>query len=67
MNMVIWLAVGGVSGWLASLLMGTNDRQGIALYVLVGIVGAVATGWLLSGMFETSPINHGAFALPGLI
>ena len=67
MNIVIWLVVGGVSGLLASLLMGTNDRQGIALYVLVGIVGAVATGWLLRGMFETSPINHGAFSLPGLI
>ena len=67
MNIVIWLVVGGVSGLLASLLMGTNDPRGIALYVLVGIVGAVATGWLLTGMFETSPINHGALSLSGLI
>jgi len=66
MNTVIWLVVGGLIGWIASLVMGTNDRQGIILNVVVGIVGAVVGGWLLGGLFETSTINQGNFSLVGL-
>ena len=39
MNIIIWILVGGLLGWAASVLMGTNNRQGILLNVVVGIVG----------------------------
>ena len=67
MNIIVWLVVGGMIGWLASLVMGTNDRQGIILNVVVGIVGAVLGGWLLSGLFGASTINQGDFSLNGLL
>ncbi len=67
MNFIIWLLVGGLIGWAASMLMGTNDRQGVILNVVVGIVGAVLGGWLLSGFFGSSTINQGDFSLSGLL
>ena len=46
MGIIIWLVVGGVIGWLASLVMRTDGQQGILLNVIVGIVGAFLGGWL---------------------
>ena len=47
MGFIIWLIVGGVVGWLASLIMRTDAQQGIILNVIVGIVGAVIAGLIL--------------------
>jgi uncharacterized membrane protein YeaQ/YmgE (transglycosylase-associated protein family) len=46
-GIIIWLIVGGVCGWLASLIMRTDAQQGIVLNIVVGIVGAVIAGLLL--------------------
>lgn len=67
MNIIIWLIVGGLLGWIASIVMGTDARQGIFLNVVVGIVGAVLGGWLLSPLVGTSTINQANFSLPGLV
>ena len=67
MNIIIWLVVGGLIGWVASILMGTDGRQGVVLNVVVGIVGAVLGGWLLSGVFGAGSINQGDFSVAGLI
>jgi uncharacterized membrane protein YeaQ/YmgE (transglycosylase-associated protein family) len=67
MNFVIWLVMGGVIGWVASMIMGTNGRQGIVLNVVVGIIGAFLGGWFLSGLFGASTINQGNFSLSGLV
>src|SRR6266702_4291734 len=45
MNFILWLIVGGIVGWLASLIMKTDAQQGILLNVIVGIVGAFVGGW----------------------
>lgn len=67
MNIIIWLCIGGIIGWLASLLMGMGSRQDIIVNMVVGVVGAFIGGWLLSGLFETSgTINPGNFSIPGL-
>jgi uncharacterized membrane protein YeaQ/YmgE (transglycosylase-associated protein family) len=47
MGIIIWLVVGGVVGWLASLIMRTDAQQGIILNIVVGIVGAVIAGLVL--------------------
>ena len=44
MGIIIWLIVGGIVGWLASLVMRTDAQQGVLLNVVVGIVGAVLGG-----------------------
>ena len=67
MNIIIWLIVGGLIGWVASRIMRTDARQGIFLNVVIGIVGAVLGGWLLSPLFGVSTINQGDFSLPGLL
>ena len=66
MNLIIWLVVGGVIGWLASLLMRTDGQQGILLNIVVGIVGALLAGWFLSPLVGVSTINQGNFSLPAL-
>lgn len=49
MGILIWLIVGGICGWLASMVMRTDGQQGIVLNVIVGIVGAAIAGFLLGG------------------
>lgn len=63
MNFIIWLIVGGVIGWLASLVMKTDGQQGIFLNVVVGIVGAFVGGWLISPLVGIPSINQDAFSL----
>jgi uncharacterized membrane protein YeaQ/YmgE (transglycosylase-associated protein family) len=66
MNILMWLIVGGVLGWLASLMMKTDAEQGIVLNVVVGIIGAMLGGFLLAPLFGTGTINSGDFSLAGL-
>jgi uncharacterized membrane protein YeaQ/YmgE (transglycosylase-associated protein family) len=66
MNFIMWLLVGGVLGWLASLVMRTDKQQGIILNVIVGIVGAMLGGWVLSPIFGAGTINQSDFSLAGL-
>ena len=49
MGFIIWLIIGGVVGWLASLVMRTDAQQGIILNIVVGIVGAVIAGLIFGG------------------
>jgi uncharacterized membrane protein YeaQ/YmgE (transglycosylase-associated protein family) len=63
MNFIIWIVIGGILGWLASLVMKTDAQQGMFLNVVVGIVGALLGGWLLSPLFGTGTINTDDFSL----
>ena len=67
MNLIIWLVIGGVVGWLASLIMRTDGQQGIVLNVVVGIVGAFLAGWFVAPMVGVGTINQNDFSLPGLL
>lgn len=67
MNLIIWLIVGGVIGWLASILMKTDGQQGIFLNVIVGIVGAMLGGWFISPLVGVGTINQNNFSLPALL
>jgi uncharacterized membrane protein YeaQ/YmgE (transglycosylase-associated protein family) len=67
MNLIIWLVVGGILGWIASMIMGTDARQGLLLNVIVGIVGAFLGGLLLAPLFGTGTINQGDLSLGSLI
>lgn len=66
MNLIIWLVVGGIIGWVASLIMKTDGQQGLFLNVVVGIVGALLGGWLLSPMLGSGTVNEGDFSMSGL-
>ena len=66
MNIIIWLVVGGLVGWIASLIMRTDARQGLILNIVVGIVGAVLGGWILSPLVGGATINQGDLSVVGL-
>jgi uncharacterized membrane protein YeaQ/YmgE (transglycosylase-associated protein family) len=66
MNIIIWIVVGGILGWLASLVMRTDAQQGLVLNVVVGIVGALLSGWLLAPMLGTGTINAYDFSVESL-
>jgi uncharacterized membrane protein YeaQ/YmgE (transglycosylase-associated protein family) len=67
MNIAIWLIIGGLIGWVASLLMKTDAQQGMILNVVVGIVGAMLGGWLISPMVGVSTINQSALSIPAML
>jgi uncharacterized membrane protein YeaQ/YmgE (transglycosylase-associated protein family) len=66
MTFILWIIVGGLLGWLASMVMGTNARQGIFLNIVVGIVGAFLGGLLLAPLFGTGTINQSDFSMGSL-
>jgi uncharacterized membrane protein YeaQ/YmgE (transglycosylase-associated protein family) len=67
MNLTVWLLIGGLIGWAASVLMATDGRQGILLNVVVGIVGTAIGGWLLSNVFGLSTINQDNLSVSVLV
>lgn len=67
MNIIIMLIVGGVIGWLASIVMRTDGQQGLILNVVVGIVGAMLAGFLLTPLLGGSPITSGALDIRSLL
>ena len=67
MNFILWIIVGGILGWLASIVMKNNDQMGIILNVVVGIVGAFLGGLLLAPLFGTGTINQGNFSIGSLL
>lgn len=67
MNFLIWLTVGGVIGWLASVMMKTDGRQGLMLNVLVGIAGAMVGAWFITPLMGVGTINQYNFSLPALV
>lgn len=67
MTLIIILIVGGILGWLASIMMRTDGQQGIFLNVVVGIVGSVLAGFLITPLLGGAPITSGSFDAMSLI
>jgi uncharacterized membrane protein YeaQ/YmgE (transglycosylase-associated protein family) len=54
MEIILWVIFGGLVGWIASIIMKTNQQQGMLLNIMVGIFGAIFGGWL----FGHSAVNN---------
>jgi uncharacterized membrane protein YeaQ/YmgE (transglycosylase-associated protein family) len=67
MNLLIWLVVGGVIGWIASMIMRTDAQQGMLLNIVVGIVGAMLGGWLVSPLVGVGTINQSNFSMGSMV
>lgn len=67
MNLIILLVVGGVIGWVASLIMRTDAQQGILLNVVVGIVGALLAGFLITPLIGGASITDGALNITSIL
>jgi uncharacterized membrane protein YeaQ/YmgE (transglycosylase-associated protein family) len=66
-DFILWIIAGALIGWLASIIMKTNSRQGLIADIIVGIVGAFVGGYFLSPLFNISTINEGDYSLPALL
>jgi uncharacterized membrane protein YeaQ/YmgE (transglycosylase-associated protein family) len=66
-NFIIWIIVGALIGWVASIIMQTNNRQGLIADILVGILGAFVGGYFLSPLFKVGTINDSDFSIPALL
>lgn len=66
-NFIIWIIVGGLIGWIASMIMRTDAQQGALLNIIVGIVGAFLGGLLISPLIGGGNINSGDFSLSSLL
>ena len=67
MNFIIWLVVGGLIGWVASMIMKTDAQQGVILNVVVGIVGSMLGGWFIASLLGSGTVNSNDFSVMGLI
>ena len=66
-NFIIWIIVGGVLGWLASMIMRTDAQQGTLLNIIVGIIGAFLAGLVISPLFGISTINQSNFSVQSML
>jgi uncharacterized membrane protein YeaQ/YmgE (transglycosylase-associated protein family) len=67
-NFIVWLLVGALIGWLASMVMRTDAQQGTILNIVVGIVGAMIGGFVFPMLgFGGSNINNNDFSISGLL
>ena len=67
MGLIVLLVVGGLIGWVASMIMRTDGQQGIFLNVVVGIVGALLAGFILTPLIGGAPITSGVISVPSIL
>ncbi len=66
MNLIVYLIVGAIVGYIASRIMNTNSQQGLLLDIVVGVVGAFLAGALISPLLGVGTIND-AITLPTIL
>ena len=67
MGLIILLVVGGLIGWVASMIMRTDGQQGIFLNIVVGIVGALLAGFLITPLIGGVPITSGVIGIQSVL
>ena len=67
MGLIILLIVGGLIGWVASMIMRTDGQQGILLNVVVGIVGALLAGFIVTPLIGGAPITSGVISIQSVL
>jgi uncharacterized membrane protein YeaQ/YmgE (transglycosylase-associated protein family) len=66
MNIIIYLIVGAIVGYIASRIMHTNSQQGLLLDIVVGVLGAFLAGYFISPLLGIGTIND-AITIPTLL
>lgn len=67
MGFIIWILVGALVGWIASMIMKTDAQQGTILNILVGIVGAFVGGYFISPLVGIPTINENPINIPSIL
>lgn len=66
-NLIVWLVVGSLAGWLAGLIIGAESRQSVVANILAGIAGAAAGGWLISPLVGIAATHQDVFSIGAFI
>lgn len=64
MGIISWIVLGGIAGWLASIITKRNDQMGCITNIIAGIIGAAVGGWVFS-LFGGQGVT--GFDLPSLL
>ena len=67
MSLIILLIVGGLIGWVASMIMRTDGQQGIFLNIVVGIIGAMLAGFVVTPLIGGAPITSGEISIQSVV
>jgi uncharacterized membrane protein YeaQ/YmgE (transglycosylase-associated protein family) len=67
MDFILIIIIGGILGWLASMVMRTDAQQGLVLNIVVGVIGAILAGFFVTPLIGGAPITEGAFDIRSLI
>jgi uncharacterized membrane protein YeaQ/YmgE (transglycosylase-associated protein family) len=65
MNIIGWIIIGGLAGWIASMVTGRNDQMGCLMNIVVGVVGGIIGGWLMQLLTDADPM--GDFSIQALL
>jgi len=57
MSWIAWIVLGGLAGWVASILTKNNERMGIFWNIIVGIIGALLGSWILGLLGVSKPLE----------
>ena len=57
LDLIAWIIVGGIAGWLASIIMKTNSRQGCLMDIIVGVIGGLIGGFVLNQLGSSSEVT----------
>ena len=71
MYILLWILFGGIVGWLASVIVGTNHRMGFLANIVVGVIGSFIGGWIATlfnlGTFTTFSLGGFLIAIGGAV
>ena len=63
MNFIVWIIFGALAGWIASMIAGTDARQGALANIVVGILGAFVGGWLMQQFGQSDVTGFNIYSL----
>lgn len=62
-NLILWIVLGAIAGWLASLIMGRNAQMGLLANIIVGIVGALIGGFIMNFFDQSGTTGFNLWSL----
>lgn len=62
-NFIAWIVIGGLAGWIASMIMKTDQSMGLLMNIVVGIIGSLIGGWVVGMLLNADPA---VFSIGGL-
>lgn len=61
MSILLWIVFGAIAGWIASMI--TNTSNGLLMDIVVGIIGAIVGGWLMTSLGSTGTTGFNLWSL----